>query len=216
MDRFGLIGYPISHSRSPELFREAFGARFSYDLIETPDFERAWEIFVSGPYRAVNVTAPFKTLAAERSDLKSPEVERIGAANIIVKTPEGIKAYNSDYLAVMSILDGCATQFLTPRACTMVAVLGGGGAGRAALAAAQDSGFATRLLHHDEIAGGLSADVIIYTLPQAVDGIDRLDSAVLIEANYRTPVLTWHRGYIPGTAWLKAQAELGYPLMVGE
>lgn len=216
MDRFGLIGSPISHSRSPELFKEAFGGRYGYDLIETPDFEQAWKRFVEGPYRAVNVTAPFKALAAERADAATSAVRLIGAANILVKTPQGIKAYNSDYLAVKSILDKCAERFLTPRACTKVAVIGGGGAGRAALAAAEDSGFSARLLHHDEIAGGVRADIIIYTLPKAVEGIDRLDSPVLIEANYRDPVLTSHRGYIPGTTWLRAQADLGYALMVGD
>lgn len=216
MDRFGLIGYPISHSQSPELFKEAFGGRYGYDLIETPDFEEAWKKFVEGPYKAVNVTAPFKSLAAEKADIRTSAVRMTGAANILVKTPEGIKAYNSDYMAVKSILESCAGNFLTPRACTKVAVIGGGGAGRAALAAAEDSGFSARLLHHDEIAGGIRADIIIYTLPKAVEGIDRLDSSVLIEANYRDPVLASHRGYIPGTVWLRAQADLGYDLMVKE
>lgn len=214
MDRFGLIGYPISHSLSPGLFKEAFGGRYAYDIIETPDFEEAWTRFVEGPYRAVNVTTPFKTQAAERADIPSREVKAIGAANILVKTPEGIKAYNSDYLAVRSILESCVEGAALPRGCTRVVVIGGGGAGRAALAAATDSGFMASLKHHDEIASGVRADIIIYTLPKAVEGCDLLDAPVLVEANYRDPVLASHRGYIPGTAWLKAQAVLGYPLMV--
>ena len=214
MDRFGLIGYPISHTLSPVLFKEAFGGRYAYDIIETPDFEEAWTRFVEGPYRAVNVTTPFKTQAAERADIPSREVKAIGAANILVKTPEGIKAYNSDYLAVRSILENCVEGAALPRGCTRVVVIGGGGAGRAALAAATDSGFMASLKHHDEIASGVRADIIIYTLPKAVEGCDLLDAPVLVEANYRDPVLASHRGYIPGTAWLKAQAVLGYPLMV--
>ena len=214
MDRFGLIGYPVSHSRSPELFNEAFGGRYAYDLIETPDFEEAWTRFTEGPYKAVNVTAPFKTFAAERADILSREVKAVGAANILVKTPEGIKAYNSDYLAVRSILESCVEGAFLPRCCTRVVVIGGGGAGRAAFAAATDSGFMTSMKHHDEIASGVRADIIIYTLPKAVEGCDLLDAPSLIEANYRNPVLTSHKGYIPGTAWLKAQADLGYGLMV--
>lgn len=214
MDRFGLIGYPISHSLSPGLFEEAFGGRYPYDLIETQDFEEAWKILTEGPYKAVNVTTPFKTMAASRADILSREVKAIGAANILVKTPEGIKAYNSDYLGVRSILESCVEGAVLPRGCTRVVVIGGGGAGRAALAAAEDSGFRAELMHHDEIASGVRADIIIYTLPKAVEGADRLDAPVLIEANYRDPVLTSHKGYIPGTAWLKAQADLGYGLMV--
>lgn len=216
MDKYGLIGYPVSHSQSPALFREAFCGRYEYDLIETPDFGEAWKRFIEGPYKAVNVTAPFKTMAAAAADILSPEVRTVKAANILVKTEEGVKAYNSDYLAVKALLEKAVGDSPVPRGCTRVTVVGGGGAGRAAFAAAEDSGFMAELLHHDGISAGVKADIIIYTLPEAVEGIDRLDSPVLIEANYRDPVLTSHRGYVPGTAWLKAQAEFGYAIMTGE
>ena len=103
MDRFGLIGHPIGHSLSPRLFAAAYGGRYPYDLIDTPDFEEAWARFLAG-YKAINVTAPFKGDAFARVDWKSPECLRIGATNLVVKTPEGLKAYNSDYLGVRDIL----------------------------------------------------------------------------------------------------------------
>ena len=89
-------------------------------------------------------------------------------------------------------------------------------AGKAALAAAEDLGFDTQLYRHDGIADGVKADVIIYTLPSAVDGIDKLDCGHLIEANYKNPCLSGHKGYIPGTAWHLQQALLGYGIMSGE
>ena len=207
MDRFGLIGYPIAHSLSPALFTAAYGGRYPYDLIETPDFEQAWARFLAG-YKGINVTAPFKGNAFERADWKSPECGRVGATNLVVKTPEGLRAYNSDYLGVRALLEPL------PRG--TAAVIGFGGAGKAALAAAEDLGFETRLFRHAEIAGGVSADVIIYTLPRAVEGIDRLDCAHLLEANYKDPCLSGRPGYIPGTAWHLQQAVLGYSLMTGE
>ena len=207
MDRFGLIGYPVAHSRSPQLFAAAYGGRYPYDLIETPDFEEAWARFLAG-YKAINVTAPFKTDAFGRVDWKSPACERIGATNLVVKTPEGLKAYNSDYLGVKALLE--------PLGAVSAAVIGFGGAGRAALAAAEDLGLDTRLYRHTQIAGGVRADVIIYTLPRFVEGADRLDCAHLIEANYRDPSLSAHPGYISGAEWLLAQATLGYALMTGE
>ena len=79
MLRFGLIGYPISHSLSPRLFEAAYGGRFKYDLIEEEDFEKAWEAFTDGPYRAVNVTAPFKEKALERILELNPEHEAVQA-----------------------------------------------------------------------------------------------------------------------------------------
>ena len=98
--KFGLIGHPIAHSLSPALFRAGYDGRYQYDLIETPDFEQAYERFIR-EYDGVNVTAPFKELAFRKADILSEECRRIGAANLLVKTPEGVKAYNSDYRGVM-------------------------------------------------------------------------------------------------------------------
>ena len=207
MDRFGLIGHPIAHSLSPALFTAAYGGKYAYDLIETPDFDEAWRRFLAG-YRAINVTAPFKGDAFARVDWKSPECGRVGATNLVVKTPEGTKAYNSDYRGVKALLE--------PLGCRTAAVVGYGGAGKAALAAAEDLGLDTRLYRHAEVAGGVQADVVIYTLPRAVEGIDRIDCAHLLEANYKDPCLAGRPGYIPGSAWLLMQAVMGYALMTGE
>lgn len=207
MNKFGLIGFPVAHSLSPRLFSAAYGSRYQYDLIETPDFEKAWECFIHG-YRAINVTAPFKGDAFEAADWHSPECERVGATNLCLNEDGIVKAYNSDYLGVKALLE--------PLSRGTAAVIGYGGAGKAALAAAEDSGFVTSLYHHDGIASGVKADVIIYTLPKAVEGIDKLECGHLIEANYKDPCLKAHPGYIPGTAWHLQQAILGYSLMTGE
>ena len=99
MRKFGLIGHPIGHSLSPALFKAGYDGRYTYDLIETPDFEEAYQRFLDG-YDGINVTAPFKELAIRKADILSEECKAIGATNLLVKTPEGIKAYNSDYLGV--------------------------------------------------------------------------------------------------------------------
>ena len=97
--KFGLIGHPIGHSLSPALFKAGYDGRYPYELIETPDFEEAYQRFLEG-YDGINVTAPFKELAIRKADILSEECRLIGATNLLVKTPEGIKAYNSDYLGV--------------------------------------------------------------------------------------------------------------------
>ncbi|MCQ2183153.1 MAG: hypothetical protein MJY89_07100 [Bacteroidales bacterium] len=229
MVKFGLIGYPAAHSRSPKLFRELCNGQWEYDIIETPSFDEAWSKFIEGPYKAINVTAPFKEPAFAKADIKSPDCLKIKAANILVKTSEGIAAFNSDYLAVRELIARYSKSLPkdetdSGHACetVSVAVVGFGGAGKAAWAAAQDF-CSPRLYRHDEIAGGVKADIIIYTLPKAVPGIDKLDCSILIEANYKDPCLaglipyssTGHSDfrYVPGTEWLRLQAELGYPLM---
>lgn len=117
--RFGLIGDPIAHSLSPALFRAGYGTgEYIYDLIEGADFETSYRRFLDG-YQGINVTAPFKELAFAKADIRSPECRKIGATNLLVKTPEGIKAYNSDYSGIiLSLLtamhpDIDAEQFLT-------------------------------------------------------------------------------------------------------
>ena len=97
--KFGLIGHPIEHSLSPALFKAGYDGRYSYDLIHTADFEEAYARFLE-EYDGINVTAPFKELALKKADILSEECQAIGATNLLVKTPEGIKAYNSDYLGV--------------------------------------------------------------------------------------------------------------------
>jgi len=105
--KFGLIGHPIAHSLSPALFKAGYDSRYPYQLIEGADFEDSYRRFLEG-YDGINVTAPFKEPAFDKADILSPECEAIGATNLLVKTPDGIKAYNSDYLGVRMWLSDVA------------------------------------------------------------------------------------------------------------
>ena len=110
MKRFGIIGDPVSHSMSPRLFTAAYHGRYPYDLIEGSCFDASWERFLR-EYDGINVTAPFKELAFRAVDRLSPESQRIGAVNLVVKTPEGTVGYNSDYDGVrLSILETLSGQ----------------------------------------------------------------------------------------------------------
>jgi len=234
--KFGLAGYPIGHSGSPALFSSFCGGRWPYELIETPDFEEVWQRFLC-EYQAINLTAPFKEKAFEKAveladssghpELVSGEVRAIGAANILVKTADGVAAYNSDYLAVKEII---AEVFASRPELRSIAVIGLGGAGKAAASAASDfvsenfgdiaktagpGAPGVLRLHHDQIAGGVDADLVIFTLPRRVEGCERIRCRVLLEANYRDPSMgDGPYEYLPGTLWLEKQARLGYPLMV--
>ncbi len=214
--RYGLIGYPIAHSGSPALFRQAYGGKWSYDLIENPSFEEAWQAFLDG-YDAINITAPFKEKAAAKADIQSPEVQSIGAANIAVKTRCGIKVFNSDYLGVRMLLEELGAANGTVENGVQeavgeplrVAVVGYGGAGKAAVAAAKDMGLEVQVFNRSD--HGLPfvrplaelpearADLLIYSLPMLVPEmntwLEKMEQGTVpsprycIEANYRDPVL---------------------------
>lgn len=212
--QYGLIGYPAAGSLSPRLFAAAYHGKFSYSFIEEKDFAEAWKRFKNGKFHAVNVTAPHKRLAAEAASWKSMEVLRTDAANILVKSPSGeILAYNSDALAVRALCKPLTEQV------SNAAVVGFGGAGRAAAAALEGLGIKTEIRHHDALDKILASDIVVCTLPQAVPGLENIRCKWLIEANYRNPLcreIPEPGHYIGGLDWLKAQAALGYELMTGE
>ena len=162
MKKFGLIGHPIAHSLSPALFKAGYDGRYPYELIETEDFEEAYRRFLDG-YDGINVTAPFKELAYAKADILSEECRIIKATNLLVRTPEGVKAYNSDYLGVrmwlMEVAEGLertphaswapppaargVARFSTPpqpHSTARVLIVGTGGAGKAAAVAAASLG----------------------------------------------------------------------------
>jgi len=172
MDKYGLIGHPIDHSASPQLFRTAYGGRLQYELIEGKYFEESLSRFKRG-YKAINVTAPFKEKAFEQADIVSGPSVLIGAANILVNTPEGICCHNSDFTGIIlavaqTVFPGIISefyelygsnayikihQFLCKCRCRVwgsspeAVIVGCGGAGKAAAVAAAEMGFHTTILN---------------------------------------------------------------------
>ena len=238
--RFGLIGHPIAHSLSPALFKAGYEGRYLYDLIETENFEEAYERFLRD-YDGINVTAPFKELAVRKADILSEECRQIGAANILLKTPEGIKAYNSDYLGVRQwlceVVDGLNIG-------PTILIVGLGGAGKAAAEAARSLGFRTILMNRTRFSDEIrpleefcrcfrEADIIIYNIPMAIPQVAELTeddyrgTKVIIEANYKNPSFDKNMTdrmiaanpdvrYVSGETWLLYQALTGYELFTGE
>ena len=268
--RFGLIGHPIAHSLSPALFKAGYDGRYPYELIETADFEEAYERFLEG-YDGINVTAPFKELAYAKAEILTDECKTIGATNLLVKTPEGIKAYNSDYLGVRMWLSEVTVRLkrtpptpmewapppaargvarfsdaLSPLKAVKVLIVGLGGAGKAAAAAAESLGMDVIRMNRtikDDTVRPLDdftecfreADIIIYNIPTAISVLNELTDSdftprkpkFIMEANYKNP--SFDEGlidrmkranplaeYTGGRTWLLYQAVTGYEIFTGE
>ena len=238
--KYGLIGYPISHSKSPELFRAAYPDRedLRYDLIEEEDFEKAFRIFEK-EYEAVNVTAPFKGDAFRKVDVADTIARELYAVNILKKRDGKIYGYNSDFWALQKML----TPFVQAGKRLKVLVIGCGGAAKAAALAALKLRMSVtvanrdfrkarefcftgggmiplRLEHAAELAGQMQ--ILIYTLPVRIDLVDRLplEGRIVVEPNYKDPCLremceAAGATYISGMDWLGEQAIAGYQLMTG-
>lgn len=220
--RFGIIGDPVAGSLSPQIFKAAYNGKYAYDLIEEADFDLSWKKFEDS-YHGINVTAPFKEKAFARADILSEEVRMTGAANLIVKTEKGTEAHNTDFNGIILCCtetlgaseDGIADMY-PDRPCALI--VGCGGAGRAAAAAAKKMGYSVSLMNRtiakaEAIASSLPeedftvepienfrealrrCDLVIYTVPTAIGELDGLSAEDFAEKSGRPPKLLLEANY---------------------
>ena len=101
MKTLGLIGHPVSHSKSPQIFAEKFKLADRSDLVyklfdldEMSDFMTITENDPS--IVALNVTVPYKKTIIPLLDELSEEAREIEAVNTIVKVNERWMGHNTD------------------------------------------------------------------------------------------------------------------------
>lgn len=133
--RFGVVGDPVDHSRSPAIHRAGYvavGIDATYERIRVPagGFARVVADLREGALDGINVTMPHKEAAYEAVDRRSASAERTGAVNTIVVDDGELVGDNTDVDGVSRLLEGLATP-VTP-----ILVLGTGGAARAAVVGA--------------------------------------------------------------------------------
>ncbi len=127
--RFGVVGWPVDHSRSPAMFAAAFAELGLHDhrYQRVPVWPGLAHETIKALGRAgfagVNVTMPHKAAALEISDTATQRAREIGAANTLTFAADGtIDADNTD---APGLLDALGTP---PRTAL---VLGAGGSARA-------------------------------------------------------------------------------------
>lgn len=132
----GVIGHPIRHSLSPEIFRFLAAADGHVDLnylaydVEKSDLKSFLSSSLREPsFVGFNVTVPHKEGVLTYSNHLSDEVEKIGAANVLAFKDNEIFAFNTD---VIGILDSLTVEGVA-LAGARVLILGAGGAARSAL-----------------------------------------------------------------------------------
>lgn len=141
LQRLGLMGHPVAHSRSPAMQQAAFdalGMAARYELWDTSErklMARMASLRMPGVLGA-NVTIPYKTAVLPLLDDLSPEVRQyVGAVNTIVREVIGgqvrLVGHNTDLGAILRVLDE-HDAWNGPR---RMLILGAGGAAQAALGA---------------------------------------------------------------------------------
>jgi shikimate dehydrogenase len=132
-----LLGHGIGYSASPAMHNAAFAALAidaRYELRDVDNDALAGEVAAlrDAGRLGANVTKPHKVAVCELVDDLSPEAERLGAANTIVRAGDRLTGHNTDLRALKTELRELVT------APTHAVVLGAGGASRAAVAALDD------------------------------------------------------------------------------
>lgn len=146
---YGVVGSPIGHSRSPRLHNAAFRAAgldaryLPFEAASFDDFEafaRAFDV------RGVSVTSPFKAEALAAASAADGDARAAGAANTLTRSRDGWVAANTDVAGFMAPLEGLDLHGAA------VAVIGRGGAARAAARALEGAGADVTVLTRESMA----------------------------------------------------------------
>lgn len=166
MTRFGLIGYPLTHSFSRKYFSEKFEREgitdCQYDLFEMADVAEGLPALLQTPgLRGLNVTIPHKQAVLPFLTQLDPSAEKVRAVNVIrVEADGSLTGFNSDYYGFRQSLE----EWMPVQPQTAL-ILGTGGASKAVIAALTDLGIAYKMvsrtktpdnLTYDELPGQLS------------------------------------------------------------
>lgn len=143
--RLGVLGWPVGHSRSPQIQNAALQERglreWRYQLLPVPPelFGETVRALPQAGFRGANVTIPHKEAALQLADRASDRARAIGAANTLLFDREAgavdgaIEADNTDAPALVEALP-------FPAAGASALVLGAGGSARAAVWTLLDAG----------------------------------------------------------------------------
>ncbi|MCF0095807.1 shikimate dehydrogenase [Micromonospora sp. MH99] len=135
--RAAVLGKPIAHSLSPVIHTAGYAAAgltgWSYTRIECAAAELPALVADLGPeWAGLSVTMPGKEAALAVADAASPVAVAVGAANTLVRRPDG--SWYADNTDVGGMVEVLTEAGVLPGAA--LTVLGAGGTARAALAAA--------------------------------------------------------------------------------
>lgn len=139
----GLIGDPVEHTKSPAI-HNFIAQKLNDNVVYVPFHVKGEGLAdaVAGAYDlgilGMNVTVPHKqSVMREACDVDTAALE-IGAVNTLVRTENGYKGYNTDYLGFIRELRAVSAD----PAGSDVIVLGAGGAAKAVVYALEKLGAA--------------------------------------------------------------------------
>ncbi len=134
--KLGVIGHPISHSKSPIIHQywiEKHGLQGSYEILDIPpkDLPRALPELIDQGYSGFNLTVPHKQLALGICDEIDDIARGVGAVNTITVANNKMIGTNTDVFGFIENIAQCQPGFDFTGGPAII--LGAGGAARAAV-----------------------------------------------------------------------------------
>jgi len=139
--RLGIFGWPVAHSKSPQMHESAaraLGIALRYERFEVaPDelaeaVQREHDATIDG----YNVTVPHKEAIMQLIDEVTPAAQAIGAVNTVARVDGRYVGHNTDAPGLVRSLQEAGVPVAEAR----VVVLGAGGAARAAVVGLSNAG----------------------------------------------------------------------------
>jgi shikimate dehydrogenase len=132
VDRYGIIGYPVSHSRSPvihRLFALQTNQNLQYELIEVAPgkLDTVVRQFQRTGGKGLNITLPYKSEVIDLVDHLSERAQNAGAINTLIFRKNEIFGDNTDGIGLMRDL---LVNLGLKLADVSILILGAGGATR--------------------------------------------------------------------------------------
>ena len=236
--RLGVVGDPVSHSRSPELHRlglahaglEGTSERIQLNATQGEDLRTLLE----NSFDALSVTMPLKRVAFEICEWRTPSAERLGVVNSIRTRDGRIEGANTDGEGFVEALRG--ERGVTPQR-RRFRVLGSGGSATAIVdALVEHEAAAIEIVSRNAVTAAALAqrygnvvtvgttdapiDVVVNTIPVTTRGDDGIaqgvtSATVAVDITYEPAMTAWrlaHDNYgcktMNGLAMLTYQAAL--------
>lgn len=132
--RYGLLGHKLSHSYSPQIHKALAGYEYGLLPVEPEDLN---SFMRAADFSGINVTIPYKKAVLPYCASLSPQAQRLGAVNTIVKQADGtLWGHNTDYFGFLQMIKLSGLSVNDKK----VIILGSGGAGVTASAVLEDLG----------------------------------------------------------------------------
>ena len=180
----GVIGNPISHSLSPVLLNAAFaeaGLDWTYAAFAVADGAAGDAV---GAMRALDlgglsVTMPHKAAVIPHLDELSPTAQRLGAVNCIAWESSRLVGHSTDGAGLVDALRLDEGIEIEGRRC---AVVGAGGAARAAVAGLADAGAAEVVVVNRTYERAEAASALAQGRGRAGETRDLAEAEVIVQA----------------------------------